>query len=133
MILSGFPARHWRRSRAPMVGVCTPKTGVCAPKTGVCTPMGGVWASKRGVCPPIALAIVLLLAACGSQAGQSGAGKRGQGGPASVGFVVVQPGPVPIQATLSGRISAFRTSEVRPQVSGVIQRRLFTEGAVVRQ
>lgn len=80
----------------------------------------------------MALAAVLLLAACGSQQ-QSAAGKRGQGGPPAVGFVVVKPGPVPVEATLSGRISAFRTSEVRPQVSGVILRRLFTEGAVVRQ
>jgi membrane fusion protein (multidrug efflux system) len=80
----------------------------------------------------LALAATVLLSACGS-AQESGAGKRGAGGPASVGFVVVQPGPVPVQATLSGRISAFRTSEVRPQVSGVVLRRLFTEGAVVRQ
>jgi membrane fusion protein (multidrug efflux system) len=76
---------------------------------------------------------VLLLAACGSQGDKAGAGKRGQGGPASVGFVVVNPGPVPVQTTLSGRVNAFRTAEVRPQVSGVIRRRLFTEGAVVRQ
>ncbi|MDB5724492.1 MAG: efflux transporter periplasmic adaptor subunit [Novosphingobium sp.] len=73
----------------------------------------------------------MLLAACGSKSDQ--AGKRGQGGPAQVGFVVVQPGPVPVETTLSGRVSAFRTAEVRPQVSGVILRRLFTEGAVVRQ
>lgn len=82
---------------------------------------------------PIAIAAILLLAACGSQAQQGGAGKRGQGGPPQVGFVVVQPGPVPVQTTLSGRVNAFRTAEVRPQVSGVIYRRLFTEGAVVRQ
>lgn len=78
-------------------------------------------------------AAMLLLAACGSQAQQAGAGKRGQGGPAQVGFVVVQPGPVPVQTTLSGRVNAFRTAEVRPQVSGVIRRRLFTEGQLVRQ
>jgi membrane fusion protein (multidrug efflux system) len=79
----------------------------------------------------IAIAAIMLLAACGS--GSDQAGKRGQGGPAQVGFVVVQPGPVPVDTTLSGRVSAFRTAEVRPQVSGVILRRLFTEGAVVRQ
>lgn len=79
----------------------------------------------------LAIAGIALLAACGSQAQQSG--KRGPGGPAQVGFVVLQPGPVPVETTLSGRVSAFRTAEVRPQVSGVVQRRLFTEGAVVRQ
>ncbi len=84
---------------------------------------------------PIALAAVALLAACGSAAQQGAAkgGPGGRGGPASVGFVVVQPGPVPVETKLSGRISAFRSAEVRPQVSGVVYRRLFTEGQVVRQ
>lgn len=86
-------------------------------------------ASLKRARAPIAIAAIMLLAACGSGA----QGKRGQGGPPQVGFVVVNPGPVPVETTLSGRISAFQTSEVRPQVSGVIQRRLFTEGAVVRQ
>lgn len=87
---------------------------------------------------PISLVAVLLLAACGS-GGQDkggpggGPGGRGKGGPPQVGFVVVQPGAVPVQTVLSGRVNAFRTAEVRPQVSGVIQRRLFTEGALVRQ
>lgn len=84
---------------------------------------------------PIALLGLLLLAACGSGGGQEkgGPGGKGKGGPPQVGFVVVQPGPVPVQTVLSGRVNAFRTAEVRPQVSGVIQRRLFTEGALVRQ
>lgn len=84
---------------------------------------------------PIALFAVALLAACGSSGSQEkgGPGGRGRGGPPQVGYVVVQPGPVPVQTVLSGRVNAFRTAEVRPQVSGVIQRRLFTEGALVRQ
>lgn len=49
-----------------------------------------------------------------------------------VGFVVMQPQAVPIQATLSGRIVAAETSEVRPQITGLIRKRLFTEGATVR-
>lgn len=82
---------------------------------------------------PAAALAVLFLSACGTQAQQGTDGGRGQrGGPAQVGFVVVQPGPVPVETTLSGRINAFRSAEVRPQVSGVIHRRLFTEGAVVR-
>jgi membrane fusion protein (multidrug efflux system) len=38
-----------------------------------------------------------------------------------------------IMTELPGRISALRSAEVRPQISGVIQRRLFTEGSLVRQ
>src|SRR6185503_4624400 len=34
---------------------------------------------------------------------------------------------------LAGRTTAYETSEVRPQVSGVIKARRFTEGSVVRQ
>ena len=40
---------------------------------------------------------------------------------------------VPLRIELPGRTTAFETSEVRPQVSGIIQQRLFTEGAVVKQ
>jgi membrane fusion protein (multidrug efflux system) len=82
-----------------------------------------------------ALAALLLLAGCGSSAdGPQGPGGRGgQRGPATVGFVVVQQGSAPLQQELPGRVAAFQVSEVRPQVSGVILKRLFREGSVVRQ
>jgi membrane fusion protein, multidrug efflux system len=85
------------------------------------------------------LAAILLLAACGgsgqnSSGGGGGRGGRGgPGGPARVGFVVVQQGSAPLQQELPGRVAAFQVSDVRPQVSGVIQRRLFQEGSIVRQ
>ena len=49
-----------------------------------------------------------------------------------VGYIVVKQEAVPIATELSGRIVAFETSEVRPQVGGLIRRRLFTEGSFVR-
>ena len=49
------------------------------------------------------------------------------------GYVVVEPQSVQIPTTLAARTSAFESSEVRPQVSGVIRARLFQEGALVRQ
>lgn len=55
------------------------------------------------------------------------------GGTPTVGYVVVQQGSAPIQQELPGRVAAFQVSDVRPQVSGVILRRLFREGAVVTQ
>ena len=84
------------------------------------------------------VALALLLGGCGgkkeakSGAG-GGSGGPGGGGPTEVGFVVVQPTVAPITAELSGRTAAFETSDVRPQVSGIVRRRFFTEGALVRQ
>ncbi len=82
-----------------------------------------------------ALAALFLLGACGKSADdpQGGGGRGGQRGPAQVGFVVVQQSSVPLQESLPGRVAAFQVSEVRPQVTGVIQKRLFKEGSVVRQ
>ena len=81
-----------------------------------------------------AVAALLLLSSCGSGDAQGGAGGRGgAGGPVQVGYVVIQASSVPIQQSLPGRVAAFQISEVRPQVSGVVRRRLFREGSVVRQ
>jgi membrane fusion protein (multidrug efflux system) len=72
----------------------------------------------------------LLLTGCAKSEAEDG---RGQRGPTQVGFVVVRPTSVPVQSELGGRTVAFETSEVRPQVSGLIRRRNFTEGSYVRQ
>jgi membrane fusion protein (multidrug efflux system) len=74
----------------------------------------------------------MLCAALVSACGQSGESKGGKRPPPSVGFVVAQASAVPVPVTLGGRTVAFETSEVRPQVAGVIQKRLFTEGSLVR-
>ncbi|WP_439567006.1 efflux RND transporter periplasmic adaptor subunit [Sphingopyxis sp.] len=73
-------------------------------------------------------AATLSLGAC---SGQDNADKNGRGAP-QVGFVVVKVEPVPVTTSLGGRTVAFETSEVRPQVNGLIRRRLFTEGGFVR-
>ncbi len=52
--------------------------------------------------------------------------------PPQVGFVTVAPSAVPVAVSLGGRTVAYETSEVRPQVTGIIQKRLFTEGSLVR-
>jgi membrane fusion protein (multidrug efflux system) len=83
---------------------------------------------------------MLLLTACGGSSDNgSGGGRGGRGGrggfngPVTVGYVVVQQGTAPIVQDLPGRVSAFQISEVRPQVNGVVQRRLFQEGSIVHQ
>jgi membrane fusion protein (multidrug efflux system) len=75
-------------------------------------------------------AAILILAGCSQSEAEN---ERGQRGPVQVGFVVAQPTSVPVQSTLGGRTVAFETSEVRPQVNGLIRRRNFSEGAYVRQ
>ena len=72
-----------------------------------------------------------LLAACSAGEAERSGGRDGQ--PVQVGFVVIQASSVPIENSLPGRVAAFQISDVRPQVSGVILRRLFAEGSVVRQ
>lgn len=50
-----------------------------------------------------------------------------------MGVVVLQKQSQQLETTLPGRTSAFMSAEVRPQVSGIVQKRLFTEGAMVKQ
>ncbi|MBV9842382.1 MAG: efflux RND transporter periplasmic adaptor subunit [Sphingomonadaceae bacterium] len=74
-----------------------------------------------------AAALALLLTGCG------GKPKQGPPPPPTVGVVTVRTQPVAITTELQGRTDAFVTSDVRPQVSGIIRRRLFTEGSRVRK
>ncbi|MBF0549294.1 MAG: efflux RND transporter periplasmic adaptor subunit [Deltaproteobacteria bacterium] len=71
----------------------------------------------------------LLIAGCGNQTVASGP-------PAAnlpeVGVVVVQPEKVTLTMELPGRTSAYMIAEVRPQVGGIIQKRLFKEGSDVK-
>ncbi|NKI68277.1 efflux RND transporter periplasmic adaptor subunit [Collimonas pratensis] len=52
---------------------------------------------------------------------------------AEVGIVTVKPEPQSVSTELPGRTVAYLTADIRPQIGGIIQRRLFTEGADVRQ
>ncbi len=45
-----------------------------------------------------------------------------------VGVVTVKSQPVSVVSELTGRTSAALSAEVRPQVGGIIQKRLFKEG-----
>ncbi len=50
----------------------------------------------------------------------------------AVGVVTLAVQPVTMTAELSGRTAAFMVAEVRPQISGIVQKRLFDEGAQVK-
>jgi len=70
-------------------------------------------------------AAALLLAACGQQQG-------GPPPPPEVGVITIEPRKVDITDELPGRTTAFRVAEVRPQVTGIVQKRLFAEGTEVK-
>jgi membrane fusion protein (multidrug efflux system) len=53
-------------------------------------------------------------------------------GTPEVAVVTVQPEKATLTSELPGRTSAYRVAEVRPQISGIIQKRLFTEGSDVK-
>jgi membrane fusion protein (multidrug efflux system) len=70
----------------------------------------------------------VLLAACGDN--------KPKGPPTppvpEVGVIVLQPKPAQLYSELPGRVTATRTAEIRPQVAGILQKRLFIEGAEVK-
>jgi membrane fusion protein (multidrug efflux system) len=75
------------------------------------------------------LAGILILNGCGQQVGPGGP----QGGSLpEVAVVTIQPQRLLVTTELTGRTSAHLVAEVRPQVGGLIQKRLFTEGADVK-
>ena len=54
-------------------------------------------------------------------------------GPVEVGVVTITPTSVTLTKELPGRTSSFRVAEVRARVNGIVQKRLFTEGADVKE
>ena len=95
------------------------------------------YASKVKRMTAIAAAIVLALSACG-KGGDTAKGKAGQQAAAQqapapvVGVVTVHPETVALTTELPGRLESLRTADVRAQVGGIIQKRLFQEGSYVR-
>lgn len=77
----------------------------------------------------LALTAAALLSACGEPPG--GPPPQATGTP-KVSVWTLQPQRLALTTELPGRVAAAVSAEVRPQVSGVIQKRLFTEGGSVR-
>lgn len=75
-------------------------------------------------------AAAALLSACGGGEAGSNAGAMQARAPL-VDVEQVRPQAVDLSVTLPGRVTASQIAEVRPQVSGIITERLFTEGAEV--
>ena len=77
---------------------------------------------------PLALLAASLLTACG----QAQPGGPGAMPPTAVDVVTLKTAPLQLTTELTGRTAARRIAEVRPQVSGIILKRHFTEGSDVR-
>jgi len=75
------------------------------------------------------IAGLLILAGCSHK---NDSAPQRQGMTPEVGIIVIKPQKVALTTELPGRTSAYRVAEVRPQVGGIIQKRLFTEGADVK-
>src|SRR3990167_3122680 len=76
----------------------------------------------------LALCCSLAIAGC---AGSEEGSDRGRPVP-TVGYLVVQPSTAAIPTTLAGRVVAQETSEVRPQITGLVQSINFQPGGYVR-
>ena len=69
----------------------------------------------------------MFVAACGKS------GPPPEMPPPEVGVIVMHAGPVPIVREASGRLAPTRASDVRARVAGVLQKRLFREGSMVKE
>src|SRR5579862_8836594 len=83
-------------------------------------------ADLRQIAPVLTAAGATVLTGCGHQAPPPAPP------PPKVSVVTVQSQAVPITTELPGRVAAYRTADVRPQVNGIIVKRLFVEGSEVK-
>ncbi len=78
-----------------------------------------------------ALCLTLLLLGACSEASDTPEAAADPAVPARVSVLAVRAEPLTLTDELPGRVAAFRTADIRPQVSGIIQKVLLTEGATV--
>lgn len=92
------------------------------------------YASKTMRAAALAAAVALALSSCGKGGDAAQGGQpAGREAPAPVvGVVTVHPQTVALTVELPGRLESLRTADVRAQVGGIIQKRLFQEGSYVR-
>nr|WP_321238161.1 efflux RND transporter periplasmic adaptor subunit [uncultured Tolumonas sp.] len=78
----------------------------------------------------IVLTAILSLAGCDTSKKNTSTTKQAQ--IPEVNIVTLQPQPLTLHTQLPGRTSAYRVAEVRPQVGGIVIKRLFKEGSDVK-
>ncbi len=98
----------------------------------ILTPCARAAGPRASMPRPAALSLLVAFAAvlaagCGEK--KTAAAKPA---PPEVGVVIVATQDAPLALELPGRLSASQVAEIRPQVSGIVQKRLFEEGTMVR-
>ena len=83
--------------------------------------------ARRALIPGMLALAVMALAACGKK-NEAPAAQTPE-----VKVVTLKDETVTLDTSLPGRTLAYRIAEVRPQVNGIIQKRLFVEGSDVKQ
>ena len=81
--------------------------------------------SSRYLIGLVSAVLLIIISGCGKKAAPPAPA------PPQVGFITITPQPVSWTTQLPGRTDAEMTADVRPQVSGIILKRLFTEGSDV--
>jgi len=80
-----------------------------------------------------AVAYYMMSGSGGQQGAGAPMGGMGQMPPTAVSTLQISKQSITREEQLPGRVSAFRQAEIRPQVEGIITKRLFEEGAYVEQ
>jgi membrane fusion protein, multidrug efflux system len=84
---------------------------------------------KRRACGALLVLAAAALAACGSSGKSETASSAA---PPPVTVIAVEPQPVPLTRSFTGRLSAYREANVLARVAGVLLKRLYQEGSEVK-
>lgn len=88
--------------------------------------------SLKKISGSVAVAGLALLALTGCNDQKGSTAQTAAPRAVEVGIEVIRPQKITYTTELAGRTSAFQVAEVRPQVSGILQKRLFQEGSDVK-
>ena len=80
---------------------------------------------------PVILSAVILTVALLNGCRQEAPKTMAKQPPVEVDVVTLKTQPVKLETELPGRTTAYRVAEVRPQVNGIVKKRLFTEGSKI--
>lgn len=84
--------------------------------------------ARKAVTLTVACALALGLSACGESRSQEDSSEP----PPQVVVVTLKNGPLTLTQELPGRTRAMQVADIRPQVSGIVRKRLFVEGEFVQ-